>query len=300
VIAAFQGAWQQLVQSRRVSICVMGTVFVMWLAMFSSIQLANIGVNIELPLRNAQVGRLLATSLCLVLHGWLIVTTPSLALRLYPVFAQPIPVSPVQLLARILALWGMMLIITIIAVPFLSILPLFGSLSLAEMSEVLSVIIATNLLLCTICICWLTLARTPPAGLFAIYGTILVWLIVPILLIATNAVPPASARVIAAFNPLTALVAPLAPAFPLDGPIADNLDMLLQITHGSIERTVPLHRPYLAGSGLVGWLLFGLTSFLARPLPRRWQRFDTLWLIGLVVYLLVMFLEPEWWSAALR
>ncbi|WP_448336631.1 hypothetical protein [Chloroflexus aurantiacus] len=268
--------------------------------MFSSIQLANIGVNIELPLRNAQVGRLLATSLCLVLHGWLIVTTPSLALRLYPVFAQPIPVSPVQLLARILALWGMMLIITIIAVPFLSILPLFGSLSLAEMSEVLSVIIATNLLLCTICICWLTLARTPPAGLFAIYGTILVWLIVPILLIATNAVPPASARVIAAFNPLTALVAPLAPAFPLDGPIADNLDMLLQITHGSIERTVPLHRPYLAGSGLVGWLLFGLTSFLARPLPRRWQRFDTLWLIGLVVYLLVMFLEPEWWSAALR
>lgn len=300
MIAAFQGAWQQLVQSRRVSICVMGTVFVMWLAMFSSIQLANIGVNIELPLRNAQVGRLLATSLCLVLHGWLIVTTPSLALRLYPVFAQPIPVSPVQLLARILALWGMMLIITIIAVPFLSILPLFGSLSLAEMSEVLSVIIATNLLLCTICICWLTLARTPPAGLFAIYGTILVWLIVPILLIATNAVPPASARVIAAFNPLTALVAPLAPAFPLDGPIANNLDMLLQITHGAIERTVPLHQPYLAGSGLIGWLIFGLTSFLARPLPRRWQRFDTLWLIGLVVYLIFMFLEPEWWSAAFR
>lgn len=300
MIAAFQGVWQQLVQSRRVSICVMGTVFVMWLAMLSSIQLANIGVDVDLPLRNAQVGRLLATSLCLVLQGWLLAITPSLALRLYPIFTQPTPVSPVQLLARILALWGMMLIMIIIAVPFLSILPLFGSLSLAEMIWVLIVIVVTNLLLCTICICWLTLARTPPAGLFATYGTILVWLIVPILFIATNAVPPASARVIAAFNPLTALIAPLAPAFPLDGPIADNLDMLLQITHGAIERTVPLHQPFLAGSGLVGWLIFGLTSFLARPLPRRWQRFDTFWLIGLVVYLMVMFSEREWWSIALR
>ncbi len=300
MIAAFQTAWLQLVQSRRVGIYATVTVFAMWLTMLGSIQLANIGVNIELPLRNAQVGRLLATSLCLVLQGWLLAITPSLALRLYPIFAQSTPISPVQLLARILALWGMMLIIIVIAVPFLSILPLFGSLSLAEMIWVLIVIVVTSLLLCTICICWLTLARTPPAGLVATYGTILAWLIVPILLIATNAVPPASARVIAAFNPLTALVAPLAPAFPLDGPIADNLDMLLQITHGVIERTVPLHQPYLAGSGLVGWLIFGLTSFLARSLPRRWQRFDTLWLIGLVVYLLVMFLEPEWWSAALR
>ncbi|MFN3372732.1 MAG: hypothetical protein ACK44M_04080, partial [Chloroflexus sp.] len=102
-----------------------------------------------------------------------------------------------------------------------------------------------------------------------------------------------------AFNPFAALLAPLAPAFPPDGPIAADLQNLLRFTHGVVDRATPLYRFYIAGSGLLILGLIGIASFAVRPQPRRWQRFDTLFSIVCVIYLTALFAWRDWWSVAL-
>lgn len=294
--------WQWLIRRRRIGILLAGTVLVMLLVAQGTGQVASVAsldsaLIASIPLLNAQIGRLFATSLCLALQGWLMLLAPLVAVSV--VAPQSAILDPARLIARLLALWGVMLLALVLTLPFFSLLPLFGSLSLPEVGWAFAVIVATMLLSGAYSLCWTTVVRNPPAALFLSYSVLLIWLVAVVLIATTNPTPSVLAVLAIAFNPFAALLSPLAPAFPPDGPIATDLQNLLRFTHGAIARETPLYRLYVAGSGLLILASVAIASFAVRPLPRRWQRFDTLLLSVLLIYLAGLLFWREWWSAAL-
>ena len=302
MIELFHSEWQQLIRHRRVILLLPGTVIVMWLVSLQLLQLSDAtspdrtGLT---PLFNAQIGRLFATGLCLALQGWLTVVIPLLAISFFPLFAPSLPLPPAHFLTRLLALWMLMVLFIIVTLPFFSLLPLFGSLSLAEIGWALSIVVTTTWLVSTLALSGITLIQQRPAGLFMTYVVILGWFLASFLTARTSTSLTFTTIMIVASNPFAALIATLAPAFPLDGPIASDLNTLLQWTHGSIERDVPLYRLYVTGSGLAILLFIGISGFISRPKPRHWQRFDTWWSVVLMVYLTIAYAGREWWLPVL-
>jgi len=302
VIALFRSEWQQLIRHRRVSLLLPGTVIVVWFVGLLLFQLSGaIGADQTglTPLFNAQIGHLFATGFCLTLQGWLTVVTPLLAISFFPVFDPSPSLSPAHFLTRLLALWALMVLCIIVTLPFFSILPLFGSMRLAEISWALSVVVTTTWLISTLALAGITLIQQRPAGLFVTYIVILGWFLASFLITKTSTSLTIATIIVAASNPFAALIATLAPAFPPAGPIASDLNTLLQWTHGVVERDVPLYLLYITGSGLAILLFIGIVGFVSRPKPRRWQHFDTWWSVVLVVYLTIAYAMREWWLPVL-
>ncbi|WP_298820146.1 hypothetical protein [Chloroflexus sp.] len=295
--------WRRIIRRRRALGFLVGAMLVMLLAVQGIAGLANPGnltasPLLDTPLLGAQLGRLFVAGFCLVLQGWLILATPLLAMSAYVDDPLAASIPPDTLLARLLAVWGLLLVTGAVTLPFFSILPLFGSLDLSEVGWALTVILVTGLLNGAYGVCWMALLRSPPAALFLAYSVLLLWLVVAVL-IAASSLPPAVVVVAVAFNPFAALLSPIAPAFPPTGPIATDLRNLLQLTHGGLDPATPLHHLYIAGCGLLILLFFAVASVAARPKPRRWQRFDTL-LVGLgLLYLIGLWFWREWWLAPL-
>ncbi len=295
--------WQRFIRQRLVARFLIGTVLAMLLAVQGVAQLANLAdltasPFLDTPLLGAQLGRLFAVVFCLVLQGCLMIAAPLLAMGTYtddPLLAH---MSPTKLLARLLAIWGLLLTAGIVSAPFFSILPLFGSLTLLEIGWALAVVLITALLSGAYSICCITLVRNLPTALVAAYGFLFLWEVITVLVATARLSPPASI-IIVAFNPFTSLLATLAPAFPPTGPIAAYLDTLLQFTHGTIDPALPLYRLYVAGSGLLILLFIGIAGVAVRPQPRRWHRFDTLMSSLGVLYLIGLWLGREWWLIAL-
>ncbi|WP_298407767.1 hypothetical protein [uncultured Chloroflexus sp.] len=296
--AALREEWQRLIRRRRIMLLFISTVLVMLLTAQGTGQLAGMATLADLPLLNAQIDRLFATSLCLALQGWVMLLSPLLAVSAYTVGLQT-KLNPIVLLARLLVVWAVMILAIGLTLPFFSLLPLFGSLSLPEIGWAFAVIVVTALLSGAYGVCWVTVMRNPPAALFFAYSVLALWLVVGVLIAGRDTQPTLPVVVAVAFNPFAALLAPLAPAFPPDGPIAADLQNLLRFTHGVVDRATPLYRLYIAGSGLLILVLLGIASFAVHPQPRRWQRFDTLFSIVCVVYLTAFFAWRDWWSVAL-
>ena len=302
MIELFHSEWQHIIRHRRVGLLLPGTVIVVWFVGLLLFQLSGaIGADQTgpTPLFNAQIGRLFATGLCLALQGWLTAVTPLLAISFFPVFAPSPPLPPAHFLTRLLALWMLMVLFIIVTLPFFSLLPLFGSLSLAEISWALSIIVTTAWLVSTLALSGITLIQQRPAGLFVIYIVILGWFLAAFLMARTSTSLTIATIIVVAGNPFAALIATLAPAFPPAGPIASDLNTLLQWTHGVVERDVPLYLLYITGSGLAILLFIGISGFISRPKPRHWQRFDTWWSVVLVVYLVIAYAGREWWLPVL-
>ncbi len=302
MIERFRSEWQHLIRHRRVGLLLPGTVIVVWFVGLLLFQLsAAIGEDQTdpTPLFNAQIGRLFATGLCLTLQGWLTVVTPLLAISFFPMFAPSPPLPPTHFLTRLLALWRLMVLFIIVTLPFFSILPLFGSMSLAEISWALSIVVTTAWLVSTLALAGITLIQQRPAGLFVTYIVIFGWFLAAFLMAKTSTSLTIATIIVVASNPFAALIATLAPAFPPAGPIASDLNTFLQWTHGVVERDVPIYRLYITGSGLAILLFIGVVGFVSRPKPRHWQRFDTWWLMALVVYLVIVYAIREWWLPVL-
>lgn len=296
--AALGEEWQRLIRRRRIGLLFISIVLVMLLTAQGTGQLAGMATLAALPLLNAQIGRLFATSLCLALQGWVMLLSPLLAVSAYTVGLQS-KMNLTVLVARLLVVWAVIILGIILTWPFFSLLPLFGSLSLPEIGWAFAVIVVTALLSSTYGLCWVTVMRTPPAALFLAYSVLVMWLVAGVLIAVWDTQPTSLVIVAVAFNPFAALLAPLAPAFPPDGPIAADLQNLLRFTHGVVDRATPLYRLYIAGSGLLILGLIGIASFAVRPQPRRWQRFDTIFSIVCVIYLAALFYWRDWWSVAL-
>lgn len=296
--------WQRLIRRRRMMLLFIGTVLVMLLTaqgtgQWSGIAQLTSSPLLDVPLVNAQIGRLFATSLCLALQGWLIVLAPIVAVSVHPIALTPSNFTPTRVITRLLAIWAGLIIAIALTLPFFSLLPLFGSLSLAEIGWAFVVIVMTALLSGAYGLGWVTVTRNPPAALFLAYSVLALWLGVVVAIAVMNPISTSAVVIAVAFNPFAALLSTLAPAFPPVGPIAADLQTLLRLTHGPIDPATPLYRLYVAGSGFVIWALIGIASFAARPHPWRWQRFDTLFGIVGVIYLAALFYWRDWWQAVL-
>ncbi|PMP80977.1 MAG: hypothetical protein C0184_08900 [Chloroflexus aggregans] len=292
--------WHYLIRRRRIAVLIVSTM----LAMIAATQLiaqqsgfTNIIVATPqaIPLPHAQIGRLFATSLCLALQGWVIVTTPLVAASTSPPTGLQPALPPARLFARLLAVWGGMLLVVLITLPFFSILPLFGSLSWPEIGWAFAVILTSGLLSGAYSLGWIALVQQTPPALVAIYSSLLVWVGAATLIITNNPVPNPTLISLVAFNPFAMIIAPLAPAFPPDGPIAADLQNVLRLTHGPVDPSIPLYRLYLAGSGMLVFIVVAGASWLARPRPRRWQRFDTVLSVMLILYVMVLVGWRDWW-----
>ncbi len=143
--AALREEWQRLIRRRRIMLLFISTVLVMLLTAQGTGQLAGMATLADLPLLNAQIDRLFATSLCLALQGWVMLLSPLLAVSAYTVGLQ-IKLNPTVLLARLLVVWAVMILAIGLTLPFFSLLPLFGSLSLPEIGWAFAVIVVTALL----------------------------------------------------------------------------------------------------------------------------------------------------------
>ncbi len=298
MIRALIDEWHWLLQRRRIGLALVGTALAMLGAAYGSFQLVSAALDPDLPLLGAQMGRVFAVSLCLGLQGWMMILAPPIAITAHDLAMRyQIAYTPARLLARLLAIWGTTGLILTVALPFFSLLPLFGSVSLAEIGWALAVALVTALLGGVYGLCLAALLRQVPAALFASYGALALWLVIVWALAATTTMttPPDAVVFLIALNPFAAILAPLAPAFPPVGPIADDLQGIIRLTHGAIARHAPLHYTYLAGSGLLMMLLFWVTSIVERPLPRRWLRLDILLGALTALYLLGLFWSRSWW-----
>ncbi|MEI7643888.1 MAG: ABC transporter permease subunit [Chloroflexales bacterium] len=265
------------------------------------------------PLLSAQIGQVLFIGVSLVVQTLTVFLAPATTVNAISqehergtfelIRATPLPAGQL-LVGKLIAALAFMALLLLAVAPVLTLVLLFGGVSVADMLRVLATTMITAVVGCAFGLCCSAITKQTYSATLLCYA-LLISLVGGSLFVANvwsmvnglaNAPP-----VIVAINPLSAMATALAPVRPPDSTITGGfrpLVLLGLLSHGTINTVsgdaAPTYRATAMIDGAATIILLWVALHAVRP--RRWlTREDGVMLLGMLGYGLVVYLLRNWW-----